>query len=394
MELKRTPILQSIVLDSTQCQEARKKWTFSGSHKASSLYALSLQQFTKPAGFPHSLTVARNVATFCKMGLFSPLFQPGLIGLLELEVFVGWLLAIASLSQRIRTTIATGPGVLATSPEDISANRTHTQRTKIHPAQCPDYPSLTLNEINKACGWVDSESPTGHCRQSYVHEVIEVVIPDCAWHAVSVYLDHQRHKNHSVNHRGFDVLYGRVSVRIGAWMLLQFSPQQITEFLSIPAGDLEQFIEFAFVEGESIDLIDDSLELFQSALRNVLRVFFSHNPLLLRHVTFRGVKIRLKCVYQKTLERNRLRVFTVAHSLIRRGRIMDQTVTRTTPRLSWRLAELADASGLSIKFLRVQAKIGNLKTRKVGTAVIVLDEDAKAFLRGQSENNEGEDQAA
>jgi len=73
---------------------------------------------------------------------------------------------------------------------------------------------------------------------------------------------------------------------------------------------------------------------------------------------------------------------------------MDQTVTRTTPRLSWRLAELADASGLSIKFLRVQAKIGNLKTRKVGTAVIVLDEDAKAFLRGQSENNEGEDQAA
>lgn len=57
--------------------------------------------------------------------------------------------------------------------------------------------------------------------------------------------------------------------------------------------------------------------------------------------------------------------------------------TPVTARLSWRLNELAKASGLSVPFLRKEAADGRLRVRKVGAAVIVLDEDARAFLRGE-----------
>jgi hypothetical protein len=56
-------------------------------------------------------------------------------------------------------------------------------------------------------------------------------------------------------------------------------------------------------------------------------------------------------------------------------------------RLSWRLDQLARASGLSIPFLRKEARFGRLKTRKVGAAVIVLDEDARRFLAGDEAEN-------
>lgn len=55
----------------------------------------------------------------------------------------------------------------------------------------------------------------------------------------------------------------------------------------------------------------------------------------------------------------------------------------TCNRLSWRLNELAKASGLSVPFLRKEMSAGRLKVRKVGAAVIVLDEDARAFLSGE-----------
>jgi len=54
-----------------------------------------------------------------------------------------------------------------------------------------------------------------------------------------------------------------------------------------------------------------------------------------------------------------------------------------TQRLAWRLAQLSTASGLSVPFLRKEAKLGNLKTQKRGGAVIVLDEDARAYLAGE-----------
>lgn len=62
--------------------------------------------------------------------------------------------------------------------------------------------------------------------------------------------------------------------------------------------------------------------------------------------------------------------------------------TTKQTRLAWRLAELAAASGLSIHTLRKAAYSGRLKTRKVGGAVIVLDQDAQAYLTGdETENN-------
>jgi len=58
----------------------------------------------------------------------------------------------------------------------------------------------------------------------------------------------------------------------------------------------------------------------------------------------------------------------------------------TANRLSWRLDQLAEATGLSIPFLRKEARYGRLKTRKIGAAVIVLDRDVKEFLTGETEN--------
>lgn len=44
---------------------------------------------------------------------------------------------------------------------------------------------------------------------------------------------------------------------------------------------------------------------------------------------------------------------------------------------------MAKATGLSLPFLRKAARDGDLKVRKVKGAVIVLDEDARAFLAGE-----------
>ena len=52
-------------------------------------------------------------------------------------------------------------------------------------------------------------------------------------------------------------------------------------------------------------------------------------------------------------------------------------------RLSYRLKELSQASGLSLPFLRKEARDGKLRTRKVGGAVIVLAEDARRYLTGE-----------
>ena len=61
--------------------------------------------------------------------------------------------------------------------------------------------------------------------------------------------------------------------------------------------------------------------------------------------------------------------------------------TTMPERLAWRLSELAQASGLSVPFLRKEAREGNLKTRKIGGAVIVLAEDARAYLAGSASND-------
>jgi excisionase family DNA binding protein len=54
--------------------------------------------------------------------------------------------------------------------------------------------------------------------------------------------------------------------------------------------------------------------------------------------------------------------------------------TVTTSRVAWSLTEIAEATGLSIGFLRNDVRRGALPTRKFGRRILVLDEDLKAYL--------------
>jgi hypothetical protein len=66
------------------------------------------------------------------------------------------------------------------------------------------------------------------------------------------------------------------------------------------------------------------------------------------------------------------------------------------PKLAWRLARLAQATELSVPFLRKEIRQGNLPARKCGGIVIVLDEDVRAYLASQKKieaQNQIEDSA-
>lgn len=52
----------------------------------------------------------------------------------------------------------------------------------------------------------------------------------------------------------------------------------------------------------------------------------------------------------------------------------------TTHRIAWSLAEISDATGLSLGFLRNDVRRGTLPIRKFGRRVLVLDEDLKTYL--------------
>ena len=49
-------------------------------------------------------------------------------------------------------------------------------------------------------------------------------------------------------------------------------------------------------------------------------------------------------------------------------------------RMAWSLPELAALTGLSVGFLRKEARRGALRTRKIGRRVLVLESDRMAFL--------------
>lgn len=55
-----------------------------------------------------------------------------------------------------------------------------------------------------------------------------------------------------------------------------------------------------------------------------------------------------------------------------------------TERLSWRIDEIAKATGLSSQFIWKQIRLDKLKVRKIGRCVLVLDEDLKMYLRGEN----------
>ena len=54
-------------------------------------------------------------------------------------------------------------------------------------------------------------------------------------------------------------------------------------------------------------------------------------------------------------------------------------------RMAWSLPELAALLGLSVGFLRKEARRGALRTRKIGRRVLVLESDRVAFLERPSE---------
>ncbi|MDQ4121965.1 MAG: hypothetical protein M3209_11020 [Acidobacteriota bacterium] len=54
-------------------------------------------------------------------------------------------------------------------------------------------------------------------------------------------------------------------------------------------------------------------------------------------------------------------------------------------RLAWSLFDIHDLTGLSVNFLRYEVRRGNLKTRKFGRRVLVLDTDLQNYLEQGSE---------
>lgn len=54
----------------------------------------------------------------------------------------------------------------------------------------------------------------------------------------------------------------------------------------------------------------------------------------------------------------------------------------TSQRMAWSLPELASLLGLSIGFLRKEARRGTLRTRRIGRRLLVLEPDLRSFLEG------------
>jgi hypothetical protein len=55
-----------------------------------------------------------------------------------------------------------------------------------------------------------------------------------------------------------------------------------------------------------------------------------------------------------------------------------------TQRVAWSIAEISEATGLSIGFLRNENRRGALKTKKFGRRVLVLDADLRDYLEGSN----------
>lgn len=50
------------------------------------------------------------------------------------------------------------------------------------------------------------------------------------------------------------------------------------------------------------------------------------------------------------------------------------------PRLTWSVADIAEGTGLSQPFIRLKIHTGELRAKRVGRRVLVMDEDLRAFL--------------
>lgn len=58
----------------------------------------------------------------------------------------------------------------------------------------------------------------------------------------------------------------------------------------------------------------------------------------------------------------------------------------TNQRTAWSLSEISDSTGLSLGFLRNEAKRGALPVKRFGRRVLVLAEDLQSYLARGSQN--------
>jgi hypothetical protein len=66
-------------------------------------------------------------------------------------------------------------------------------------------------------------------------------------------------------------------------------------------------------------------------------------------------------------------------------------VTDFKRRLAWSLSEIANATDLSVNFLRSEARCGNLMTVKFGRRTLVRDEDLQSYIRNGSAGGRARD---
>ena len=57
-------------------------------------------------------------------------------------------------------------------------------------------------------------------------------------------------------------------------------------------------------------------------------------------------------------------------------------ITTSTERLAYRVKDFAQLTGLSLSFVKREIYAGKLKTHKKGSVVLILVEDARAYLEG------------
>jgi hypothetical protein len=58
-----------------------------------------------------------------------------------------------------------------------------------------------------------------------------------------------------------------------------------------------------------------------------------------------------------------------------------------SPRMAWGLGEVAEFTGLSLAFLRLEVRAGRLAVRKFGRRILVSDEALRSYLAEGSPGN-------
>lgn len=65
---------------------------------------------------------------------------------------------------------------------------------------------------------------------------------------------------------------------------------------------------------------------------------------------------------------------------VRRGMMSQAMEQAQQSRLAWGIADIAEATGLSEPFIRLKIHTGELRAKRVGRRVLILDGDLRAFL--------------